>query len=158
MKACTKCKKFKTSNCFYSEKRNLNGLMANCKTCINERNKIYFLNKRKDIEWVLKERDRKRTYQTNYYSKLSKNRKLEIFRNNRSVKYWREKYPERYRAHNVISHQIVSGKLIKPEACFNCLSEISKLEAHHKNYNKPLDVIWLCKKCHSMQHRKYSLK
>ena len=28
----------------------------------------------------------------------------------------------------------------------------TQLEAHHKDYNKPLDVDWICKNCHENRH------
>ncbi len=29
----------------------------------------------------------------------------------------------------------------------------AKAEAHHVNYAQPLNVVWLCKACHSCAHR-----
>lgn len=43
-----------------------------------------------------------------------------------------------------VTSAIKSGQL-KKEACF-CGE--TKVEAHHADYNKPLDVIWACKKHH----------
>ncbi len=37
------------------------------------------------------------------------------------------------------------GKIIK-EPCLICGSE--NVEAHHEDYNKPLEVIWLCREHH----------
>lgn len=37
--------------------------------------------------------------------------------------------------------------------CERCGSE--KTEAHHEDYQKPLEVIWLCRKCHLEYHKQY---
>ncbi len=42
------------------------------------------------------------------------------------------------------------GKVI-PEPCILCNDENS--EAHHEDYSKPLDIIWLCRKCHLDYHK-----
>lgn len=42
---------------------------------------------------------------------------------------------------------VLAGKIIKPSNCENC-GEEKRLEAHHKDYEKPLEVEWLCKQCH----------
>lgn len=43
------------------------------------------------------------------------------------------------------------GKLI-PQPCEHCGA--SKVEMHHEDYSKPLDVRWLCMPCHKRLHAK----
>lgn len=62
---------------------------------------------------------------------------------------YREKYPERYSAQKRISADIVSGK-IKKQPCVIC--GIKPAYAHHEDYSKPLEIIWLCPSCHKRRH------
>lgn len=59
------------------------------------------------------------------------------------------------RARKKINNAVRFGKVIKPGNCSRCGAETipSKLHAHHKDYNLPLDVEWLCVKCHAAEHR-----
>lgn len=49
-----------------------------------------------------------------------------------------------------------SGKLVRPDHCQRC-NEVNKptldgrsyLQAHHKDANKPLEVEWVCPRCHA---------
>ena len=45
-----------------------------------------------------------------------------------------------------------TGKLTKGP-CSNCGSNI-RVQAHHENYDQPLEVMWLCTTCHVGLHRK----
>ena len=45
-----------------------------------------------------------------------------------------------------------SGKLI-PQPCRNC-GATQNIHAHHPDYNKPLDIVWLCQKCYADLHNK----
>ena len=38
------------------------------------------------------------------------------------------------------------------QPCERCGSEES--EKHHPDYEKPLEVIWLCRPCHGLEHRR----
>ena len=54
---------------------------------------------------------------------------------------YRSKYPERDKANRAIERAVKNGD-IKKEACQVC-NEV-KVEAHHEDYSKLLDVDWLC--------------
>jgi predicted DNA-binding protein YlxM (UPF0122 family) len=57
-------------------------------------------------------------------------------------------------AHNArmtIKYAIRRGRLIKPKTCQRCETK-RPLEAHHPDYNKPLEVLWLCISCHNLIH------
>ena len=58
---------------------------------------------------------------------------------------------EQVKAINKINQKVRSGKIQKPTACESCNAEI-RLEAHHEDYSKPYDVMWLCKLCHEARH------
>jgi hypothetical protein len=77
----------------------------------------------------------------------------------RSAKKYIKDYPERQRANKAVQYAIKTGKLTR-EPCSECgVSGKSKkgraiVHAHHEDYSKPLDVIWLCLKCHDDHHKK----
>jgi hypothetical protein len=54
---------------------------------------------------------------------------------------------------NKVQWAVESGKIKKPTNCECCQKPSNKLEGHHKDYSKPLDVIWLCPPCHGYTHR-----
>lgn len=58
-----------------------------------------------------------------------------------------------------VQNALNRGILKRPIICSRC-KKTSKLsiEAHHKDYRKALDVIWLCKKCHFKIHSIYGFQ
>ena len=66
-------------------------------------------------------------------------------------KKWRINHPEKSKAYRIVFVNVRNGKL-KPKPCEMCGNE--KSESHHKDYSKPLEVIWLCKKHHMLQHKR----
>lgn len=59
--------------------------------------------------------------------------------------------PEKYKARNAVSNALRDGKLQKADSCYFCKST-TRLQAHHHDYNRPLDVFWLCASCHGKLH------
>ena len=68
-------------------------------------------------------------------------------------KKWRENNPEKVKAYSIVNEAVRTGKLINPRRCSICNVEKEDVEAHHEDYSKPLDVIWLCTACHSKIHK-----
>ena len=69
--------------------------------------------------------------------------------NYRKARKWAENNPEKRRAHEMVKDAIRRGDLIK-QNCEGCGE--NKVEAHHDDYTKPLDVRWLCRRCHRDEH------
>ena len=66
----------------------------------------------------------------------------------RHAKNWTANNPDGYKAHNAISNAIRDKKITKPSQCEECGATGVRIEAHHDDYSKPLEVKWLCKSCH----------
>lgn len=60
----------------------------------------------------------------------------------------KRKYPQ-----YLIIKAIADGVLIKPKRCSLCKRGGLKINAHHNDYDKLLEVEWLCNKCHIRKHR-----
>ena len=63
------------------------------------------------------------------------------------------------RAQNILEKAVQKGIIQRKTVCECCGASgtfsdgRSMVQAHHTDYNKPLDVIWLCQKCHHEWHK-----
>lgn len=64
----------------------------------------------------------------------------------------RAKYATRGRVYDAVRRALRDGLLIK-KPCEHCESS-ERVQAHHTDYTRPLDVTWLCAPCHGVAHRK----
>lgn len=66
------------------------------------------------------------------------------------------KNPSKINARQVVEAAIKAGVLAKPEACSSCGKKDCRIEAHHEDHTKPLEVTWLCVSCH--RKRDYEMR
>lgn len=63
---------------------------------------------------------------------------------------WRKNNKEKKRCHTIVRAAVRAGKLIKGN-CVLCGKKLGVC-AHHEDYTKPLQVVWLCYKHHNDYH------
>ncbi len=134
---CKKCNETKSADKYYwTEDGTELALGYTCKECDRQRARRYY---RSNEEQEL-QRAR------NYYRK---NKKSVIDKLVKSSKL----YPEKWKCRRHTLEAVRCGKLEKL-SCEVCGE--AKVQAHHTDYSKPLEVNWLCTKHHGEQHRKYA--
>ena len=134
-KECFKCKTVKPLEDFYKHSAMADGHLNKCIFCSLNDAKLH---REKNIEKI-REYDRQRG--------KNKERIALATLINRN---WRSEDKRRVRAHSAVSRAIKSGKLLRMP-CVRCASE--KSVAHHEDYDKPLEVMWLCQPCHKQRHK-----
>jgi hypothetical protein len=134
-KPCKKCGELLPLLEFYKHQKMADGHLNFCKACVRSR----VANHRNENLDACRQYDRERAL-----NPLRKKQLRERFDRLRSD-------PVRLKTWRVTSNAIRNGKLVRPSSCSSCKC-LCKPEAHHENYEKPLDVIWLCRSCHCKLH------
>lgn len=159
---CTVCKVEKPYNNFYKSKKGKDGYSEQCKVCRLAKGREYY-KKRPEIclakheRWAKRNPDKILINQRAYYhrnkekilEKLKESRKKNGYAN---TKAYRKRNKEKIACHNYVAMAIKFGHLIRPETCDRCKNNCTP-QAHHNDYTKPLEVVWLCRKCHGEEHR-----
>lgn len=60
---------------------------------------------------------------------------------------------EETRARNIFTRALNKGQIIRPPICSRCFKDCTP-EGHHPDYSKPLEVVWLCYRCHREEHKR----
>lgn len=118
MKTCFKCGQEKPLSEFYKHPQMADGHLNKCKECTKADTRK---RERENPESVL-------------HSRLSAYSKKPTHKN----------------AYRVVEAALRAGVIEKPHNCTicNCPDTEKRIEAHHFDYSKPLDVTWLCSYCH----------
>jgi len=131
LKTCFKCNEEKPLEDFYRHPRMADGRVNKCKVC-----------NKKDVR-------ENRSKRADYYREYDRKRGCRQDKAYRD--FYIEKFPEKYRAHYLLSNAVRDGRL-KRESCEKCGRKDT--HGHHEDYSKPLEVRWLCPPCHFAEHKK----
>lgn len=133
MKVCFKCGIKKEMKEFYKHKAMSDGHLNKCKQCTKRDVRIHRANTESVREY---DRTRAKFPHRKEHAK-------------RIQAKWISENRDGARAHVKVRRAVKSG-LIKKMPCEICGAE--RVHAHHKDYSKPLDVIWLCPRHHHKMH------
>jgi len=138
-KQCSRCKETKPLAHFYYNKAARDGLRGDCKECVKatvaRTDKAY--KARRGIEYA---RENSRRHKQRHQAKYTEKQRE-----------WRVDSPLKYKAHNRAGKAIRLGKLQRPKECERC-GAMGRIEGHHPDYTKPLEIQWLCSRCHMKEH------
>ena len=138
-KTCFKCGETKQLDEFYRHPQMKDGHLNKCKEC----NKV---------DSSMRDPEKVKAYDLARAKTPARKAQSLIAQRRR-----RSEHPEKHSAHDKLHAAVKSGKIIKAKFCQVCHSE-SKLEGHHEDYSKPLDVIWMCDQCHKRRHMVISFR
>lgn len=65
---------------------------------------------------------------------------------------WRATPLYKWSCYSKLHYAVRCGVVIKPKHCEDC-GKKAKTQGHHEDYSQPLEVIWLCSKCHNRLQR-----
>ncbi len=168
-KKCTKCKVEKELTEFKRIlRRGKRVVDSQCAECLAEYKRKHYRENRqayldKSKRWREDNPERAKEVRRIYYEenaerlraqKRDYSRRPEVIeRQNERFREYRkdEEFLRRERSRGMLNKRIQSKKITKPNRCSTC-GEKGYVEAHHEDYDKPFDVIWICKLCHEDIH------
>lgn len=136
MKLCPKCTVSKPLADFYANKLRPDGRNSWCKECSVLDGRRYRALNRESIQAKDKARN------------LLDKRKAQ----RAAIKAKAKFHPEKAAAQNMVLTAIKNGYLTRPTTCSIPGCSEKKPDAHHPDYSKPLEVIWLCRTHHQQLH------
>lgn len=144
MKDCGRCGKRKELSDFSVNRAKEDGLTIWCKPCLSEyqKSRLAKANANRPEGWKQKAKDRVAYAQA--WKEANPGKMTEYKRD------WWHKNRDRLKVKDAVRYAVKTGKLVKTP-CEVCGEE--KVEGHHPDYSRPLDVVWLCKQHHMEIHK-----
>lgn len=146
MKRCFKCLCEKPIDDFYKHGRMKDGRLSKCKECTKRDVNKHRQENLEKIRAYDKMRGSMphRVAARKEYAQTAEGKASHA----RSLRNMRDKYPNKYKARNLLGNAVRDGRL-KKQPCMVCGE---KAVAHHPDYTRPLDVVWLCQPHHKQAH------
>ncbi len=133
-KRCPGCKASKPLDAFHRNRSKGDGRQGYCKPCCRNCRRTW---RKRNPEQARAEEGRRSA--------------RSVAQKKAAIREWKIQHPEATRAHDSVYYALKIGKLTRPETCSLCGGN-SRLHAHHEDYARPLDVQWLCSRCHQRLH------
>ena len=132
-KVCSSCGQEKPFSEFNKNRRSKDGLQDKCRSCFSRYNKARYWadpQRFKDSVRKYREENLENTFVT----------RMEMCKRKPCEKNARE----------AVNLAVKLGYIEKPDHCLGCgkSDSESRVTAHHHDYSKPLEVVWVCSKCH----------
>jgi hypothetical protein len=148
-KVCTNCNIQKDLEEFHKREKGKFGRHAECKICLRDRQKKV----KREWDEVQKEnrRDKERTRRRIIKHVIDYARKVGQDSINPSQKSDYAKHCSEFikrKCRLFLNTAVQHGWVVKPTTCSEC-NKKSIIHGHHEDYSKPLEVQWLCPKCHA---------
>ena len=150
-KNCFKCNIHQPLSEFYKHKAMADGHLNKCKTCT----KIdVSKNRSENIDYYL-EYDRARANVQKRVDARSAYSKTEdgMAAHRIARQKWIDSNKIKRAAQIMVGNAVKSGRLIKGVSCECCGKTNLRLNGHHDDYAKPLEVRYLCSSCHCKWHK-----
>lgn len=135
-KRCFKCGETKSLDDFYKHPTTVDGRLGKCKECAKQDTRDNYRADPSKAAARAKSYCAKPDVRKRLYAKLKERRANDSLH---------------FHAREMVSNAIKLGWITRASECSQC-SSTEKIEGHHEDYTRPLDVIWLCFKCHRILH------
>lgn len=134
MKTCTKCSTVLPLAEFYHDKRS-GKPHSWCKECV----------RRRALKW------RYENHERSMAAKKAWSQRPEVKARRAAQERGRKhRHPEKWAARELVKSEVKAGRIVR-QPCKECGEP--RATAHHHDYNKPLEIEWLCYRCHGIEHR-----
>jgi rubredoxin len=133
---CSSCHQVLPADRFYQTRRNTSCLTSQCRSC--------------HIATSVATRDPIRTRIARRES-AREQRRANPDKARENDRRPRARDPEKARARALLNAAVRRGDIHRPASCPVC-GTAGRVEGHHHDYAKPLEVTWLCPLCHAAKH------
>lgn len=149
MKRCFKCLCEKPLDAFYKHSAMGDGRLGKCKECTKADVKKHRQENLERVRAYDKMRGSMphRLAARREYAKTPEGKASHA----KALKVSRQRFPDRAKARYALGNAVRDGKVIPWPIC--AVPECAdKPQAHHPDYTRPLDVVWLCEEHHRQAH------
>jgi hypothetical protein len=134
MRECLKCHVTKAVSEFYKDKSRKDGVHPYCKTCrIAHACTWGKANRHRTIEYT-------RKYKRRHAVQIKESNRVYALKNKKKID-----------ARLILNVAVRTWAVVRPQNCERCGRQ-AKVHGHHDDYDRPLEVEWLCASCHMSHH------